>query len=33
VQRLVAVRGRQAFLVDTMDQLDAVLGVPTVLTT
>jgi len=33
VQRLVAVRGRQAYVIDTLDQLDQVLGAPTVLTT
>jgi len=33
-QRLVAVRGRQAFLVGTLDQLEAqLIGAPTVLTT
>jgi len=34
VQRLVAVRGRQAYVVDTLDQLEAqLIGAPTVLTT
>ena len=33
-QRLVALRGRQAFLVDTPDQLEALwVGAPTVMTT
>ena len=32
VQRLVALRGRQAYVVDTLDQLEAqLIGAPTVL--
>ena len=34
VQRLVAVRARQAYVIDTLDQLEAqLIGAPTVLTT
>ena len=31
--RVVALRGRQAFLVDRLDDLEVVLGAPTVMTT